>query len=431
MKRTLLSFPFILWSCADDASTLFPIVQVRPPVEVAAALKTSIPTSPESLAVSLDSLPGQLRENNLSLAAARQLVAEARGKLKGAGLASNPELEVAFETSRRFHDFMLTVGISKKYPRTNRLLIEKRVSQILIQAAQAEVRDAERLLVGQARVALVDILALRQKKALIADQEANARKLTEFIEQAAAKGEASPLDAGVALLEATRLSNQAKQIEIKEFLAITKIKPLLGMKPEGKLTVKGSLPEPKMPMMNVTSYRRPDLEAARLRARSADSAADLARSKRLDDIEAGVFAGAGRERDEPEGFEFEQIFGLRFKIPLGENPGAVGEIIESEARANRLAIGSLALERIANAEAHAAYAEMKEWQSLAEQIKSRLLPLADEQIKKTEEARAKGHVALREVLLAKEQKLGLETSYLEAVRDFHLAFANYLTATSQ
>ena len=74
---------------------------------------------------------------------------------------------------------------------------------------------------------------------------------------------------------------------------------------------------------------------------------------------------------------------------------------------------------------------MKEWQSLAEQIKSRLLPLADEQIKKTEEARAKGQVALREVLLAKEQKLGLETSYLEAVRDFHLAFANYLTATSQ
>jgi len=286
-------------------------------------------------------------------------------------------------------------------------------------------------LVGQARAALVEILALRQKKSLISDQEANARTLTSFIEEAAAKGEASPLDAGVALLEATRLSNQSKQIEIKEILAMARLKPLLGMKPEGKLTVTGTLPDPEMPMMNVTRYRRPDLEASRLRARSADSAADLARSKRLDDVEAGVFAGVGRERDLPKGFEFEQILGVRFKIPLGENPSAVGDILESEARANRLSIGSLALERIANAEAHAAYAEMGEWQSLAAQIKSRLLPLADEQIKRTEEARAKGQVALREVLLAKEQRLGLQTSYLEAVRDFHLAHATYLTATAQ
>ncbi len=431
MKRFLILLPLTLWSCADDALTSLPIIPVRPPAVVETALKTAIPTSPAELEVSLESLPGQVRASNLSLAAARQLVAEARGKLKGAGLASNPELEVGFETNRRFHDFIFTVGLSKKFPRTNRLLIDKRVSQILIQAAQAEVKDAERLLVGKARLVVVEVLALRQKRSLIANQEANATKLTAFLEEAAAKGEASVLDAGVALLDATRLRNQAKKIEIKEVLAIAKLRPLLGMKPEGKLTLTGWLPEPELPMMNVTRFRRPDIEAARLRARSATSVADLARSKRLSDIEAGVYAGVGRTEDEPNGFEAERILGFRFKIPLGDNPATVGDIISSEARADRLAIGSLALEQLANAEVHAAYAEMREWQTLAEQIKSRLLPLADDQIKKTEEARANGQAALREVLLVKEQKLALETSYLEAVRDFHLAYAHYLTATAE
>jgi len=408
-----------------------PIVQVRPPDVLETAIKTGIPTSPTELNVSADNLPEQVRKSNLSLVAARQLVAEAQGELKGAGLESNPELEVGFETNQRFHEFMLTVGISKKFPRTNRLFIEKEVSQILIEAAQAEVRDAERLIIGQARLILVEVLALRQKKSLIAYQEENARKLTEFIEQAAVKGEASLLDAGVALLEATRLENRAKQIEIKEILAMAKLRPLLGMEPEGKLIVTGVLTDPQMPMMNVTRVRRPDLEVARLRARSATAATDLARSTRVGDLEAGLYAGLGRSEDAPDGFEREHILGVRFKIPLGDNPRTVGDVIASDAKAARLAIGSLALEQLATAEAHAAYAEMQEWQLLAEQIKTRLLPLADEQIRKTEEARATGQVALREVLLAKEQKLDLQTSYLEAVRDFHLAYANYLTATSQ
>ena len=112
MKQTLLFFPLILWSCADNAMTQLPIVQVRPLEEVATAIKTGIPTSPASLSVSLESLPAQVRESNLSLAAARQLVTEARGKLKSSGITGNPDLEVEFETKRRFHDFMLTVGIS-------------------------------------------------------------------------------------------------------------------------------------------------------------------------------------------------------------------------------------------------------------------------------------------------------------------------------
>ena len=369
MKSLLFFFPFLVISCSDHQTSQIPIIRVRSLSELRAALKTSIPRAPESLQVTFDNLPETLRRHNLSLAAARKLVAEAEGKLRASGLASNPDLEVEFDMDPDFGDFMLTVGVSKKYPRTNRLLIEKRVSQILIQAAQAEVRDAERILVGEARSALVELVALRDKRSLLLAQEKNAKALTAFIEASAAKGEASPLDAGVALLEESRLGNLTRQIEIKEQLAVARLKPLLGLKPDGNLTVSASLDEPAIPAMNVTTYRRPDLEAARLRATSAGAETELARSTRLEDIEAGVFAGVGREEDAPTGTHGEQIVGFRLKIPLGDNPAAAGEEAAALARRQGLELGASALERIANSETHAAYAEMKQWQILAKQMK--------------------------------------------------------------
>lgn len=431
MKLSYLILPLFLWSCSDLSSDDPPIVKVLAARNPQTAIKATIPSSPALLEVSLASLPKQVRQYNLSLAAARQLVGEARGSLEKAGVIDNPDLDIGFQTTQRFENFIFTVGVTKRFPRTNRLLLEKRVSATLVDAAMAEVHDAERLMVGQARKALIDILALRQQKELLASQEGNARKLTEFIGEAAARGEASPLDAGTALLEATRLSNQVKQVAIRETLALAKLKPLLGMRPDGVVTVLGRLEDPQMPRLNVTTYRRPDLTAARLRSESAKEAIELAHSQKLNDVEAGIYAGLGRELDEPAGFEGQGTVGFRLKIPLGENPEALGNLMQSEARASRLRLGALALERVANSESYAAYAEMKEWQVLAEQIKTKLLPLADDQIQKTVEAREKGQVPLRDVLLAKEQKLALETSHLEAVRDFHLAYAKYLTATSQ
>ena len=74
---------------------------------------------------------------------------------------------------------------------------------------------------------------------------------------------------------------------------------------------------------------------------------------------------------------------------------------------------------------------MTQWSALSTQIEQKLIPLADAQIKQTEEAYARGEVPLQDVLRAQEQRLSLQTSQLEAIRDFHLAYANYLTATAQ
>ena len=74
---------------------------------------------------------------------------------------------------------------------------------------------------------------------------------------------------------------------------------------------------------------------------------------------------------------------------------------------------------------------MNQWQKLARQIETELLPLAESQISATKAAYSNGEVPLLDVLRAEEQKLALSKSHLEARRDFHLARVNYLTSTAQ
>ncbi len=421
-------FPLILGACSTLKTTSPPIVEVRLQKPFQLAL-TSIEHT--DLSISFEQLPQRIRSHNISLAAARKLVAEASGKLQSSGLRANDELQIEFETSGDFRDFLLTVGLSRKYPRTNKLLIEKQISAILVEAAQAEVRDVERLTLGKARSAFVKVQVLQKQRQLLEAQQENALGLAAFIKDSANKGEASPLEAATALLEASRLKNLTQQVDIQTTLALATLKPLLGLSPKAKLTLKGKLPIPSIPEMKVSSAQRPDLQAAHLRTRSANTAEALALARDRSDLEAGIFAGLGREEDAPNGTEAEQIIGIRFKFPLGPNPATPGRLAQANAQTQRLSLSAQALQNEINAEAHAAYAEMKQWQLLATEIKNSLLPLAQTQITQTETAYKRGEIPLRDVLRAREQKLELETTHLEAQRDFHFARVNYLTATAQ
>ncbi|MGJ8697314.1 MAG: TolC family protein [Verrucomicrobiaceae bacterium] len=424
MKTILLFAPILLISCATPSPDV-PIVAVKD--LIATATKHSETTTN----LTFDNLPAKVRARNPQLAAARNLIAEANGHLIQAGVKSNPELEMEFEADRRFRDLMLTVGVSQRFPRTNRLLLEKRTSQILVQAAAAEIRDVERQLIGEARLAFTNLVALRSEQDLIKAQEEKSRQLARFITDASVRGEASSLEAGTALLEATRLANRARQVAIRHDLALAKLKPLLGLRPTDTLTTDASLPPTTLPPMLVGSANRPDLEAARLRAQSAASATELERSRKLDDIEAGVFAGLGRAEDAPNGLESEQIIGFRVKIPFATNNQNTGNILAAEARHQRLTAEARALTLGIRAEAAAYYQEMAQWSALALQIETKLIPLADSQINLTKASYERGEAPLQDVLRAQEQRLSLKTSHLEAVRDFHLAHANYLTAIAQ
>ena len=320
---------------------------------MALGLSASALRAKPCVVVSLSSISGRVRAQNPDLAAARLRIQEALGRMNQSGRLSNPELETEIEQNTAFREGVFVIGISQRFPVTNRLRLEKDVSLTELKSAEAEVREVERQLTGQAREAVVNILAARQRRELLGQQAAVSKEFADFLSEIAAKGEGSPLDAGQAKLEATSLSLELRQLDASEAALVGKLKPLLGMLTGEAINVGGTLPEPAMPGAAVDPSRRPDFQVAKLDALAAAQGVALEQARRYDDVEGAVFAGVERSEDVPVGYENEAIIGLRFKVALpfwNKNEGAIQE---AQARKSRKELEAVALARGIRLEAEA------------------------------------------------------------------------------
>ena len=104
---------------------------------------------------------------------------------------------------------------------------------------------------------------------LLKQQAALSNEFADFLAQAAAKGEGSPLDAGQAKLEAASQTLEIRALDAEEVAAVGTLKPLLGMRPDESLHVGGSLPDANLPGSAVEPSKRPDFQAAVLGAKAA------------------------------------------------------------------------------------------------------------------------------------------------------------------
>jgi outer membrane protein, heavy metal efflux system len=384
-----------------------------------------------SVVVTPTSVGDRIRAQNPDLAAARLRIREALGRMSQSGRLANPELEIGIEHNSRFREGKFEVGVSQRFPITDRLRLEKSVSFTELKSSEAEVREVERQLIGQAREAVVKVLATRQRRELLREQSIVSGEFADFLSAAAAKGEGSPLDAGQAKLEAASLSVEIRQLDASEKVLLGELKPLLGMRPGEGLSVSGSLPQPTLPSTTADPSRRPDFQVAKLEAVAAGQSVAIEKARRYDDVEGGFFAAAERREDAPNGFSNDAIVGVRFKVALpfwNKNEGAIQE---AEAKKVRREKEAVALGRGIRLEAEAARTEMGEWAKLIAEINDTLLPLADEQTKLTESAYRNGQGEIQSVLRSREKRLQLAVARLDALREFHLARVRHETALAK
>lgn len=381
-----------------------------------------------SVVVTMGSVGDRIRSQNPDLAAARLRIQEALGRMNQAGRLSNPDLDASFESNSRFREGKFELGISQRFPVTGRLQLEKEISLTELNASEAEVREVERQLIGQAREAVVKVLATRQRRELLREQIGISKEFADFLSEVAAKGEGSALDAGQAKLEATSLSMEIRQLDASETASIGELKPLLGMMPGESLHLSGALPSPSLPSAAADPAKRPDFQAAKLNAQAAAQGVALEQARRYDDIEGGFFAAAERTEDAPKGYDNEAILGLRFKIALpfwNKNEGAIQEAVARQSRKEK---ETSALGRGIRLEAEAARSEMTEWARMIGEIDGTLLPLAYEQSKLAEDAYRNGQGEIQSVLRSREKRLQLSAAKLDALREFHLARVRHETA---
>jgi len=384
-----------------------------------------------SVVVTLDSIAGRIRAQNPDLAAARFRIKEALGRMNQSGRLSNPEIESAIEHNSRFREGKFEIGLSQRFPVTDRLRLEKDVTLSELKASEAEVREVERQLVGQARVLVVKLLSTRQRRVLLREQTAVSKEFSDFLSKIVAKGEGSALDASQAKLETTSLSMEIRQLDASETALVGELKPLLGMRPGESLNISGALPGPFLRAIPVDASKRPDFQAAKLNAQAAAQGVALEQARRYDDVEGGLFAAAERTEDAPDGYDNEAIIGLRFKMALPFWNKNEGNIQEAEARKERKEMEVVALGRGIHLEAEAARAEMAEWKRLIDEIDENLLPLAAEQTQLAEDSYRNGQGEIQSVLRSREKRLQLSAAKLDALREFHLARVRLETSLGQ
>lgn len=387
-------------------------------------IATALPAAAEPAEIlTYESMPSRIRNGNPTLAAARHCIDEALGRMKQSGRLPNPSFDTGISHNVQGAEGSVEIGFTQKFPLTNRLALEKEIGIAEVEAAEAEVRDVERLLVAEARAEFVKVLSIRERRELLRKQKAFAEELALFVSDASSRGEISSLDAASARLAALRLTTDERRLDAEETSALGKLRPLVGIAPATPIHLSGKIPQVVIP--NISSVNRPDLDAARINADSAGTAIALEQARRKDDIEASVFAAGERSEDAPEGLENEGIIGFKLSIPLpfwNDNQGAIDE---AEARAKRKQAEVDALATNIRHESQTALTEMRQWAALISEIDDTLIPLANEQTELLEEAYRQGQGDLQTILTSREQTLALRASKLDAILEFQLARIRY------
>jgi cobalt-zinc-cadmium efflux system outer membrane protein len=122
------------------------------------------------------------------------------------------------------------------------------------------------------------------------------------------------------------------------------------------------------------------------------------------------------------------FFGFRLSLPLPFWNKNEGKVQEKHAAAQRVRLETRALANAIQNEAAAARADMEAQLKLASDTKEKLLPLVLQQTERLEKAYESGQTDLLTVLRARDQRLQLEATVLNALRDYHLARVRYEAA---
>lgn len=372
------------------------------------------------------SIPPRIRNANPTLAAARFRIDEAVGRMQQSGRLPNPSVETGLSHNVKNAEGGIEIGLSQKFPVTNRLMLEKEITAAGIRAAEAEVRDVERLLIAEARAEYIRLVTIRERLVLLDRQRKISEELADFISGASERGEVSALDAAQAKLASLRIETAARQLRTEETAVLGKLKPLVGISPNAGVSPSGNLPPISIP--NRAAINRPDLNAARIGVEAAGSGIALEKARRRDDIEASIFAAGERAEDAPHGLENEGIIGFKLSIPLPFWNDNAGNIKEATAIRDRKVQEVKAMETGIRHESQTALTEMQQWAALVRELREKLLPLAEEQTGLLEDAYRKGQGDLQAVLISREQTLELLASKIDATREFRLARIRYEAA---
>ena len=306
-------------------------------------LAASLAFSREARALSMDQAVMGALSNNLDLRAAYYEVEKARGRLIQAGLWPNPELEFSTTTDRTFKnegERTSTAGFAQAFPISGRLHFAKEVSRVDVAQAMAEIRNRERLLIGEVQRDFLTALVLRQQIAANREFIGINREFVETFEQRLKKAEVSQVDVNLARVELQRLELETAVLEADLSVRELSLKQRLGLAPERAILLEGNLdalaaqfrPEKYRTTMVVN---RPDLRQTELGIDRAQAEMRLARADAWADWTLGLDYENDRATDDPGGLDRGEFIGFKISVPIALWNRNQGRVFEQQAAADQ------------------------------------------------------------------------------------------------
>ncbi|MEO1857031.1 MAG: TolC family protein [Rubritalea sp.] len=366
--------------------------------------------------------------NNPQLRAARLRINEAQGQVVQSGRLSNPELELDLNKNVRSSEGGLEVTFAQRFPITNRLSVEKRISSQQLSIAKEEVKVAQKALTSQAQELAVEILHNRQRAQYLKKQSVLLDQFAKFIDDAAQRGELSALDANQTKIESATLKSELSRLDTREEILLNKLKSYIGLHPNRPLQLSGNLPKASIPSSNLALNNRPEYRAKLLEIEQAKDNIALQKANRYEDIEGRIFTSIDREEDAPEGLANEGTIGAGISIPLQFYNKNEGNIQTARAQASRMAAEKTALAIEIQQQAATEQSEMKSWLAQTSKLTNSLIPLADKNAEQLEKAYRNGQAPFTSVLKARSQQLELQSQNIDNLESFHKARVRYYAA---
>lgn len=185
--------------------------------------------------------------------------------------------------------YRASVGASYEVDLWGKLKAQREASRLDVSAARADVETIALSLTSSVASAWFDVIAQRQKRALVEEQIEINERYVELLKLRLAQGSATALDVNQQQQQIELLRGQLQTIDQQRALAEQRLAVLLGQPPaQGAELVDASIAElpalPELPGAGVPAdllERRPDLRSAQLRLEAANKRIAVAVRQRL------------------------------------------------------------------------------------------------------------------------------------------------------
>lgn len=388
-------------------------------------------------AVTLDQAVEQALANNLDLRAASYNLEIGRGKLIQAGLWPNPELEFAGNTERPFsrgNERTYSSGFSQAFPISGRLAKAKRVARVDVAQAAFEIRNRERLLIGEVEKDFLAALILRRQIAAREEVQGINQELLKISEARFKSAEVSEVDVNLARIEVQRLQLENDLVRADLNARLITLRAKLGLAPNAPLAIEGDLDQ----LLTRFSERaagfspalRPDLRQLELGIDRARAEVSLARAEAWEDWRVGLDYSNDRVVDDPNGLRTDQFLGLKLSVPLPLWNRNQGRIYSQQATALQARQESEALRLTIQSEVAAAAARVAQLKEAARLYSQSILPLSHKNIDLLKQGYSQGLAELSLLVQTQNQQALLRITYFDAQTRYAEALVDLETAAA-